>query len=144
VKHLRWVLFGLSVVCLIVVVMLTSSEMAEIRRSLPMLSRSMSWLERVWPDGPDIEHVVLFAGLGFSWRLLMLGTRGWVLFLVLVALALVTEVMQYMTIGRTPRWSDARDDVVGAALGLLLAVPVAALVRLVGGWARAGKEASAG
>ena len=135
-KRLRWVVFGLSVVGLVVVVMLTSAEMAEIRRDLPVLSRSMSWLERVWPGGPDLEHVLLFAGLGFFWRLLMLRTRWWVLFLVLVGLALITEVMQYMTVGRTPRWSDARDDVVGAALGLLLAVPFAVVLRRVFGRAR--------
>ena len=135
-KRLRWVVFGLSVVGLVVVVMLTSAEMAELRRDLPMLSRSMSWLERVWPGGPDLEHVLLFAGLGFFWRLLMLRARWWVLFLVLVGLALITEVMQYMTVGRTPRWSDARDDVVGAALGLLLAVPFAVVLRRVFGRAR--------
>lgn len=136
-KRLRWALLGLSVVALIVVVMLTSSEMAEIRRDLPMLSRSMSWLERVWPDGPDLEHVLLFAGLGFFWRLLMVRTRWWVLFLVLVALALVTEVMQYMTIGRTPRWTDARDDVFGAGIGLMLALPFWALLRMRGRRGRA-------
>ncbi|MCB1575729.1 MAG: hypothetical protein KDI80_17280, partial [Xanthomonadales bacterium] len=70
------------------------------------------------------------------WRLLMLRARWWVLFLVLVGLALITEVMQYMTVGRTPRWSDARDDVVGAALGLLLAVPFAVVLRRVLGEAR--------
>ena len=136
-KRLRWVVLGLSVVGLVVVVMLTSAEMAEIRRGFPMLSRSMSRLERIWPDGPDLEHVVLFAGLGFLWRVLMLRTRWWILFLALVALALITEVMQYMTVGRTPRWTDARDDVVGAALGMLLAMPVVVLLRRVGGKARA-------
>ena len=123
-------MLGASLVLLIVVVMLTSAELAAIRRSYPVLSRSMSWLESVWPGGPDLEHVLLFAGLGFLWRLLMPRVHWWIIASALVVLALTTEAMQIFTIGRTPRWSDARDDAVGATLGLLLAMLFMALLRL--------------
>jgi len=53
-------------------------------------------------------------------RVLCPDVRGWTLLLVLAALVGCTEWLQFATVGRTPKLLDARDDMIGAGIGLLL------------------------
>jgi hypothetical protein len=127
VKRVRWLLLGVNLIGLLVVVMLSSSELALLRIDHPWLSHFLSRLERMWPGGPDMDHVVLFGWLALSWRLLMPRMRWWWIVLALAALAMLTEAMQFMSHGRTPLWSDVGSNLIGVALGLLIAMPFALL-----------------
>jgi hypothetical protein len=139
VRRVRWALLGLNLVGLLVVIMLSSAELAVLRLDHPWLSHFLSRLEHLWPGGPDMDHVVLFAWLAVSWRLLMPRMRWWHIALALAMLALLTEGMQFMSDGRTPLWSDVRDNLFGTALGLLLATP---FTLLSGAARREGRSAS--
>ena len=120
----------LALACLVLVAMLlSSSQMADVRVGLPWLSATMNWLE-MQQTPFDLDHVAFFALVGLAMRLLLPRASNWVLLLLLAALAGTTELLQFSTVGRTPRVADARDDVLGATLGLALGV---LLLRLAGG-----------
>lgn len=122
-KRVPGVLLCLLVVGLLVTVMLSSSELATLRIDHPWLSRFLSRLERRSPGGLDLDHVFLFAMLAIAWRLLMPHMRWWIAGLALAALAVLTEVMQFWSDGRTPLLSDVGANLVGAALGMALMLP---------------------
>jgi hypothetical protein len=103
----------------IVAMLLTSGQMSDLRVALPPLSRAMSWLEGL-PVPFDMDHVAFFALVAAVLRVLLPALRWWTLLLVLAALAVGTELLQFATIGRTPKLLDARDDMIGAGIGLLL------------------------
>ena len=122
-KRARWALLGLVVVALIVIVMLSSSDLASLRRAVPWLSRFLSRLEHLWPGGPDLDHVFLFGVLAATWRLLVPRMRWWIAAISLGSLAVMTEFMQFWSDGRTPLLSDVGANLAGAALGMVLMLP---------------------
>lgn len=103
----------------VLVMLLTSGQMANVRLALPPLSQAMNWLEFL-PLPFDMDHVAFFALVACGLRVLLPGVRWWLLLLALAVLAVGTELLQFATVGRTPKLLDARDDMVGAGLGLLL------------------------
>jgi VanZ family protein len=114
---------ALLVVIVLVAMVLTSQQMSILRDAFPSLSLLISRLDHM--DTPfdmpfDMPHVALFAMLGFALRVLLPGLRWWLLLLCIALLGATTEVLQFLTIGRTPRLLDARDDLVGACVGLLV------------------------
>ena len=127
-KRWRVAAVELLVAAVVVAMLLTSGQMSDLRRAVPPLSRAMSWLEGL-PLPFDMDHVAVFAVLALVLRLLLPRVRWWWLLLGLASLAAGTELLQFLTIGRTPKLLDARDDVVGAVAGLLAA---ACAIRLRG------------
>ena len=127
-KRWRVAAVVLLVAAVVVAMLLTSGQMSDLRRAVPPLSRAMSWLEGL-PLPFDMDHVAVFAVLAVVLRLLLPRVRWWWLLLGLASLAAGTELLQFLTIGRTPKLLDARDDVVGAVAGLLAA---ACAIRLRG------------
>ncbi len=128
-----WRLLALVVLVAAIVVAMTLSShaMSDLRRAVPLLSRAMSWLEHF--DMPfDMDHVAFFAGMTCATRLLLPRARWWWIALAAVVLAAGTEFIQFWVPGRTPKLTDARDDLIGAGLGLSLAVPMI----LLGSWIR--------
>ena len=112
----------------VLAMMLTSGQMAELRLAIPQLSEAMSWLEVL--DLPfDMDHVAFFMPIAFAVRLLLARIPWWWLLLGLGVLAAGTELLQFATHGRTPKVLDARDDMVGAAIGLLLGQVLLWMVR---------------
>lgn len=98
---------------------LTSAQMSDLRGAVQPLSRAMSWLEGM--DLPfDMDHVAFFGALTCLARLLLPRVRWWGIALAVVLLAGATELMQFAVPGRTPKLSDARDDLVGGGIGLLI------------------------
>ena len=93
----------LALACLVLVAMLlSSSQMADVRVGLPWLSATMNWLE-MQQTPFDLDHVAFFALVGLAMRLLLPRASNWVLLLLLAALAGTTELLQFSTVGRTPR-----------------------------------------
>jgi len=116
---LRLAAVALIAACAIVAMLLTSGQMSDMRVALPPVSRAMNWLEGL-PVPLDMDHVAFFALVALGLRLALPGVRWWRLLLGLCGLAILTELLQFGTIGRTPSLLDARDDVIGSVVGLLL------------------------
>ena len=116
---LRHAAVALLAVSAVVVMLLTTGQMADLRVALPPLSRALAWLEQL-PVPLDMHHVAFFALVALGWRLLLPRARWWRLLLGLCGLAIGTELLQFGTTGRTPALLDARDDVIGSGIGLLL------------------------
>src|SRR5690606_27498342 len=108
-KRWRIATVVLLVAAVVVAMLLTSGQMSELRRAVPLLSRGMSWLEGL-PLPFDMDHVALFAALGATLRLLLPRARWWLLLPALAGLAAGAELLQYLTIGRSPSVLDVRDD----------------------------------
>lgn len=138
----RRILYAL--LALVVVVMaLPSTSLASLRRFCPPLSRLLSWLE-ARSGSLDLDHVAFFALIGLLLGLLTPRAWRWRAALCLPLIAAATEVMQYGVPGRTPRISDARDDILGAAIGWIVALVVLWLIGRIAAVRRGPIESRAG
>jgi len=124
----RVAVVALLALCVVVAMMLTSGAMANLRESLPWLSNAMNWLEFL-PIPFDMDHVVFFTGIAGAARLLLPHARWWWFMLAVALLAAGTEMVQFWVPGRTPHLLDARDDLIGGAIGFVLGSMPAWLAR---------------
>lgn len=124
-------LFGLSVVAVFVIMALPARTLAWLRWKFWILGRPMNWLES-HTTAIDFDHVAMFVLLGFFWKLLSPATRWWRIALMMLALAVATELMQYAVPGRTPKLGDIRDDLLGAAMGWCLGWLILRIMRWIG------------
>ena len=124
VRKLRWALLGAAVLLAIVAVVLPTHTLAALRSDYVCFGRPLLWLDNMSSPSLDMTHVVLFAGI--AWLLSVLWPRlvWWRVALPLLALAVTTELLQFWVPGRTPRLDDCFVDMLGVAIGLLLALPV--------------------
>lgn len=124
IRALRWLFLGLIVLLPIVAVMLPPSTMTWLRSDYVWLGRPLLYLDAYSTAWFDLTHIVLFGGI--TWCLACLWPRAawWRSALLMLALGIVTEVLQYGVPGRTPRLSDLADDLLGVGVGLLLAFPI--------------------
>ena len=128
-----WRLAGVGMLVLgaVIAMLMTSGQMADLRMAVPPLSRAMNWLDLL-PFGLDMYHVAFFALVGLAMRLLLPRLHwGWLL-LGLGLLAAVTELLQFGTVGRTPKLVDVRDDLIGTGLGLLAGAATLRMAPLAG------------
>lgn len=129
-RSLGWVLLGLCVLVLVTAVILPAQTLAWLRSDYRLLGQPLNWLETISP-AIDLEHVLLFCGIGILLRMLR-PRMPWALFAAwMAALAAGSEVVQFLVPGRTPRLIDVRDDLLGALLGSVLAIG--------GGWLLRGR-----
>ena len=112
----------------IAVMALSSSQIEALLRVLPPLGRAVSWMEGLHLPF-DLPHVAYFSALAFALRLLLPRLRWWWILLGLGVLAGGTELMQFDVAGRTPSLGDVRDDLVGRAVGVLVAGVLSWVVR---------------
>jgi VanZ family protein len=88
---------------------------------VPIKPRDPSWVEPLWTFSKSL-HVAayaVFAGL-CAWMLLPCRYR-WLLIVLLLGHAMLTEYVQYLThdfFGRTGQWSDVGLDAIGIVLGV--------------------------
>lgn len=127
---LRWLLLGTSMALVIVAVLLPSSALSWMRRDWTLFGELMNRL-----DGAsgrfDMTHVALFAWAGFLFSSLWPRVGGWRWLGVLLALAVGSELVQFLVPGREPKIGDLHDDLVGIALGTVLALPLRFFLRRV-------------
>lgn len=123
-RALRWLLLGLAVLLPVVAVLVPPSTMSWLRSDYAWLGVPLLWLDWYSTAWLDLTHVALFAGI--TWCLACLWPRvaWWRFALLMLALGVITEIVQYGVPGRTPRISDLLDDLVGVGVGLLLAFPL--------------------
>ncbi len=131
-KRLRYLPLVLAVGLVAVAAMLPNFSMADLRVALPWFSELINHVEALWP-GIDSTHVLMFLGVGAA-LVLALPSDRWpsrvgLALLGVLLLALASEFVQFWVPGRTPLWSDVRDDLVGGVVGVVLAGVVASLWR---------------
>lgn len=125
-KLLGWVGLVLSVALVMVAVMLPPQTLAWLRSDIRPFGRALNWLEMMSP-WLDLTHVILFAWVGFLASCLRRRAPWWHVALPLLVLSIATELLQYLVPGRTPLLSDLDDDLLGVAIGMLLALPLRAV-----------------
>lgn len=111
---------GLLVLLLLiaVTVLVPNYTLAWVRSEIPWLSHLISQIEMLWPGG-DSVHVLIFAVLGLLARLALPHERLSVIFLSALVFSGATELLQFYVPGRTPLFSDVRDNMLGMVAGLL-------------------------
>lgn len=126
----RWWLCGVCVLLVIVAVALPSSALSWLRRDFEMIGVPLQWLDHASRSLPfDLTHVVLFGLVAFVMVTLWPRARWWQIGSALVMLAVGSELLQFLVPGREPRLSDVFDDLIGAGIGCLLALPIRWLAR---------------
>ena len=131
-KRLRYLPLLLVAALVTVAAVLPNFTLADLRSALPWFSALINRVEALHP-GVDGTHVLMFLGVGAAMVLALprrhwLPRAGWAMAGVLVA-ALASEFVQFWVPGRTPPWSDVRDDLLGGLLGVLVSTLVVWLWR---------------
>ena len=117
----------------ILAVSLSPDTLRWLRTQLPWANFALGWLE-LRSVSLNAIHVVLFfaVGLVMACALLPRGRlwrAGLASLMLLAVLALASEAVQWGIPGRTPRWLDVRDDLLGGAAGVVLGLCLRALWR---------------
>lgn len=110
----------LALALVVLVLAVPPSTLAFLRTEYEWLGRFVKAVHRIWP-AVDMEHVVAFAVLGFVGHYAFPKLPMPAGSCLLLALAVVTEAMQFWVPGRSGRLSDIVVDVVGGLAGLSLA-----------------------
>ncbi len=125
----QWIAAGmllLGVGVLLLAVMLPSHTLSWLRSDYRWLGRPLNWIEGL-PVPLDTVHVLLFAWVTLCMRWLFPRLRWWQVALCMLALAAATELLQFFAPGREPKIADVVDDLVGVAVGILLAAVIRSL-----------------
>lgn len=113
-------LMVLLAVLIVLVVALPNTALAWLRGEIGWLGRGVNWVEALWP-GWDTVHLLLFGALGLLARLALPRTPLPALLAGLVLFAGASELLQFAAPGRTPRFTDFAQDVLGAVAGVAVA-----------------------
>ncbi len=122
-----------AVLLVVLAVSLSPDGVRWIRTELPWANFGLGWLELLSVNLNAIHVVLFFAvGLVMACALLPRGRlwrAGLASLLLLAVLAVASEAVQLGIPGRTPRWMDVRDDLLGGTAGVLLGLCLRALWR---------------
>ena len=94
-----------------------------LRMELPLFARCWDALDHLLPFLNPL-HILLYAWIAILWRWLAQGWPGWMILLLGGGFAVVSEALQVLAPGRTPRFSDVLNDLAGMVLGLGLATAI--------------------
>lgn len=113
-----------ALLLVIVAVGMSPDGVRWLRTELPGANYGLGFLE-LKSVSLNAIHVVLFFVVGLVAACALLpGRRLWVAglasLLLLAVMAVASEALQLGIPGRTPRWMDVRDDLLGGAAGALL------------------------
>ncbi|MFY2763026.1 VanZ family protein [Arenimonas sp. MALMAid1274] len=145
-KRLRHLPLALCVLLVTAAALLPASMLKSLRGEHPWFSQLISRTERLWPS-LDSVHVLMFVFVGmalalFAWRRRGLSRVAWPIAGVAL-LAAVGELVQFWVPGRTPLWSDFRDDLIGGSVGIAIVLAARSiwdrwvLPGAMSGWQRA-------
>jgi VanZ family protein len=95
----------------------------------PLMHGLVAIAHALHSDVPELAHVLIFGWLAIALWTLRPDLRGWRTVAVLVVLAVSSELMQALTVDRTPGLVDVGADLLAASVGLALAIAVPALLR---------------
>lgn len=122
IKALVWLLFGLSISLVLIAVALPAQTLEWLRSDYRWFGQSLNWLEAISPT-IDLSHVILFAAAGFLLSLLRRRSPWWHAPVLMLGLAMATELLQFLIPGRSPLFNDLYDDLLGVAAGFVMALP---------------------
>lgn len=139
-KAIAWTVFITSLVSTFVIMALPLRALDWIRLEFPPLGLAMTWVEH-HVRYLDMDHFSFFLLLALAWGLITPIVRGpsvraWWLALALPVVAILTELTQFLVPSRTPKVSDAFDDLLGAAVGWSIALVVIWLERRIASYRR--------
>ena len=108
----------------IVAVGLSPDSLRWLRTELPWANFGLGWLE-LQSANLNAIHVVLFFTVGLVMACALmprapLWRAALASLVLLAAIAVASEAVQLAIPGRTPRWLDVRDDLLGGAAGVLV------------------------
>lgn len=126
-QRLGMVALGLSAIAVFTGTVLPAIAIGWLRVQAPLFASTWDWLDRLLPVLNPL-HILLYAWIALLWRLLAPQWPRWSILLLGSICAVTTEALQMFAPGRTPRISDALNDIAGIILGLALATII--------GWAR--------
>lgn len=116
-RHGRLVLMCLLVLLFASSVLIPSAGLAWVRVQWPFLSMLLGYLEVITTD-LDLLHIIAAGLLAVGLRLLRPQCPAWRLWCYVLIGSLLTELIQFWIPGRTPLYSDIRDNLLGCTLGL--------------------------
>jgi VanZ family protein len=133
-KRLRYLPLLFAAGLVTVAALLPNVTLASLREALPWFSELINRVEALWP-GVDSTHVLLFFFVGVA-LVIALPRRPPLAALAqamacVVLLAAVSELVQFFVPGRTPLWSDFRDDLLGGGVGVGVGLVVGALAQRI-------------
>ena len=99
-----------------------------LRDHVPLFALAWDKLDETFP-GFNPLHIIFYAWIALTWRLLAPHWPRWRIPLILGVLGVLGEVGQIFVPGREPRVTDALNDWLGIAIGLALAMLAIRLVR---------------
>lgn len=117
-----WLLFALSIGLVLIAVALPPQTLAWLRSDYHWFGQSLNWLESISPN-IDLSHVILFAAASFLLSVLWRRSACWNAPLLMLGLAIASELLQFLIPGRNPLLSDLYDDLLGAFVGFVIALP---------------------
>lgn len=127
-KAARLGLLSFGIVLVTLVVALPNTELASLRYDHRWLGQAVNWLEAL-PSPVGLVHVLLFLWLGAAAKLAFPRAGAWRLLVALALGAALSELLQFWVPGRTPRFSDFGDDMLGVVVGVLIASAALRLFR---------------
>ena len=127
-KAARLGLLSFGIVLVTLVVALPNTELASLRYDYRWFGQAVNWLEAL-PSPVGLVHVLLFLLLGAAARLAFPSAGAWRLLVALALGAALSELLQFWVPGRTPRFSDFGDDMLGVVVGVLVASAALRLFR---------------
>lgn len=117
-----WLLFALSVSLVLIAVALPPKTLAWLRSDYHWFGQSLNWLETISPN-IELSHVILFATASFLLSALWRRSPWWQAPVLMLGLAIASELLQFLIPGRYPLLSDLYDDLLGAFVGFVMALP---------------------
>lgn len=122
-QRVGFVALALSLLLVFVGTVLPAVAIGWLRAEAPSFALVWDWLDRQFPALNPL-HILLYAWVAVLWRWLAPRWPGWMIVLLGGAFAAVSEALQGLSPGRTPRISDVLNDVAGMVLGLALATAI--------------------
>lgn len=132
-REWRAIALVLALLAVVMAVSLSPDSLRWIRTEWPLANFWLGWLE-LRSGNLNAVHLVLFFAVGLVMACALLpGARlrraALASLLLLVVIAVASEAVQLGIPGRTPRWLDVRDNLLGGTAGLLLGLCLRALWR---------------
>lgn len=119
--HPGRVLVMLSVAVTVAGSLMPAPVVGWLRVTVPLFALAWDKLDATFP-GFNPLHIIFYAWLALTWRLLKPQWPRWRIPLILGVLGVLMEVGQLFVFEREARVSDALNDWVGIAIGLALAM----------------------
>lgn len=116
-----WIVLVLSALAIVSGTLAPATAIGWLRETVPYFAALWDWLDASLP-GWNPLHVILYAWLALLWWWLASGRLFWRGLLWMAGFSALSELLQRLVPGRSARLSDVLNDLLGIALGCVLAL----------------------